>query len=189
LDRDNFIEERKMRALLSALKRLLFGQEPAPTSEPDRPVELIQAAEEAEAARRRLDFWVNAQKSGITQCISASAWARDTVERRERQPWPTRMPSYIREWLQGLTVPQLSIVGRTHPELLYNHMTFPYVRGCLIGGLPKRASLPPCELEFPKSSTPLADFAERRSGGGGGQKVKPGRDLREVAGYSSRGMR
>lgn len=174
---------------LSALSARLFGQKPALPAVDERPVELIQAAEEAEAAARRRDFWVRAQQSGITQCIAASSWARDTIERRERQPWPTRMPTYIREWLQGLTVPQLSIVGRTNPELLYNHCTFPYVKGCLIGGLPKRASLPPCELEFPKSSTPLADFAERRSGGGG-QKAKPaGRDLRETEGYSSRVMR
>jgi hypothetical protein len=174
---------------LSALSARLFGHTPTPPIVDEQSTELRQAAEETALAQRRMDFWIAAQKSGITHCIGVSAWARDTLERRERQPWPTRMPGYFREWLQGLTAGQLDIVGRTEASRLYNHCTFPYVEGCLIAGLPKREPLPLCDLEFPKSTTPLVDFAERRSGGG--QKARPagGRDLREIEGYASRGMR
>jgi len=187
-------KERKMLRRLSALFQRLFPGAPGPSPDIDeRPVELLQAAEEADFARKREEFWEEISKDRFNFALAAGHWARDVLRKRDPSDLPalpSRIPDVMKSWLRGLTVAQLDIVGRKPPTDIYNHLFFHFYADLRIRNLPKLQVLTPQNLVFPPPVT-AADLDRGRKGGG----PKGLTDLREViraaeeATAATRGMR
>ena len=124
--------------------------------------------EAAEAAMKRSLASIEViENDRMLVARSIAAWARDTIDKRCRQPLPFMMPRSIpiMVWLPGLSNAELSNLKSADTFEIVDHV----FRGRLIPGVRAVQPLEEAILKFPPRIAPPEE-RERYAGGGGGPR-------------------
>jgi hypothetical protein len=150
------------------LKRLLSRLLPTPEAA------VIDQSTYWDASERRLrEMRENLRQEELcrrTTALQIGSWARDTVCRRERAPYPPRMMREILFWLPGLTAQEIIYLSKAPPTAVRAH-----VYGDEDGRIAGVRAVQPLQhggaLVFPKPAVkPAEDMRDRSSGGGPKQR-------------------
>ena len=155
-----------MIALIKQLLSKLF-----PAAPDDRIV--IDQSDYWDASERRLrEMRENLREEELsrrTTALQISSWARDTVRRRERAPYPPRMMNVVLAWLPGLYAQEIIHLSKAPAASVRAHV-YGNDDG-RIAGVRAVKPLQPCVLVFPKPAVkPAEDMRDRSSGGGPQQR-------------------